>query len=435
MKQTKLSSVAQELCLAFEAGVKARQKSDQEESVKVSEAISSVANVYEKVRNLIDYKEDHLFRVSAIERFLLRLLTLKKNQSQVGESLIKELIRSGYLLDQGVDQSKVKTVNQIMDKYRRLLVSLPIQNGLKKWLIGIAASEIEKTLAPQIEDDALVAAFYRLISPNVTFPQDQEKAKNIQLFICAQRVLLKPSLATLRYNLLLGYLPDWPQADPKEVEVLVTKFPQLAKKIDDQINSSQYERLYYFCRRYAAPFLILRELMLIDPKNNQKTLTKPEALESLVLEVCEAKYAETRTKLTRAASRSIIYIFLTKMLFAIFLEIPFELFFFQQVKRLPLVINTLFPLALMFGFTLTVPRPSTKNSQLIFKKIRGIVYQGTFKTQPFEIKAPSQKSVSLRQAIFRLIYFLTFFISFGLVVWVLSKLDFSIFSTFLADFN
>jgi len=116
------------------------------------------------------------------------------------------------------------------------------------------------------------------------------------------------------------------------------------------------------------------------------------------------------------------------MLVALFLEFPFEMFFFGELRPVPLIINTLFPPALMFAFALSVPRPGEKNTNTIINKINEIVYQGTFKTAAFNYQPAKKTQNSLRKIIFRFVYLLTFVLSFGLIIWGLVQLDFTLFS-------
>ena len=51
---------------------KDKQKSEQ--SIQVSQAMGSVAFLYEKIRNTIEYKGEQVLRRNAIERILKRLL-------------------------------------------------------------------------------------------------------------------------------------------------------------------------------------------------------------------------------------------------------------------------------------------------------------------------------------------------------------------------
>jgi len=430
MQNRSLSPTIQQLILAFKAATSERKKIQDQQTIKVSETISSLAFVYEEVRNVVDYHEDHLFRINAIQRSLRRQFFLKKKAQRLGESLIRELIRSGYLQNQSVPTTKIKTVDQILIKYRKLFSQIGAKNSQenKKWILSVAASEIENALAPQEENDALVAANYQLLNHEINFPENLEKQKKLGLYIASQRSLIKPSLATLRYQLLLGFFPGWPKADDHQILKLAAKLTEIKKEINDQIASSLTEKLFYFCRQYAAPFLILKDVLLASRKNSQIIFLDPDKLSTMISEICQTRYDQIRSRLTRAAARSIIYIFLTKMLVGLFLEIPFELFVFGEIRTLPLVINSIFPPLLMFGFTLTVPKPGEKNTLTIIGKINEIAYQGTFKTNGFTLKPSQESQKSFRSFAFKIIYFLTFFLSFGLIIFGLTKLTFTLFS-------
>ena len=85
--------------------------------IKVDSFASKIAFIYEKIRNAIDYKEEHLLRKNAIDRVLWRRLNLKFSTDNIGNSLIKELIRAGYLENNLIPASKSEEVESIINKY------------------------------------------------------------------------------------------------------------------------------------------------------------------------------------------------------------------------------------------------------------------------------------------------------------------------------
>lgn len=435
MKTPQVSAIAQELLSVFEMADLKRKKVSEEETIKVSEAMSSVAFLYEKIRNVIDYREEHLFRIGAIERSLQRRPLWKNKEEEVAESLIRELIRSGYLENRRVPVIKINQVSQIISKYRHLFRALPSENQknekLIDWVLSLAASEIETVLVPQEEEKALMVAFYQLLNKNLKYNGYPEKTTRTRFYIASQRALLKPSLPTLRYNLLLGYLPEWPEAKPDKINYFATNLIQIKEKIETHLNHPQTEKLVHYCRRHTAPFLILKDVIGQFPLETRGEFQDPEKLEERVIEVCQRRYSQAKSRLTRGATRSIIYIFLTKMLFALFLEFPFDLLVVHRVKLFPLAINSIFPPALMFAFVLSVPKPGEKNTQRIIEKIKEIVYQGTYKTTPLTLSRPEAGKKSLRTNAFRGIYALTFLLSFGLIIWGLDKLEFNFFSVLI----
>ena len=116
--------------------------------IKVDSFASKIAFIYEKIRNAIDYKEEHLLRKNAIDRVLWRRLNLKFSTDNIGNSLIKELIRAGYLENNLIPASKSEEVESIINKYIRIIELGSIKRrttaGVKmfKWLVSICACEV-----------------------------------------------------------------------------------------------------------------------------------------------------------------------------------------------------------------------------------------------------------------------------------------------------
>lgn len=427
MDQKPLSPIAAKLLEVYLKEAQEQKKTADEDTVKVNETISSIAFVYEKIRNVIDYKEDHLFRLAAIERFLLRVLWAKA-KTNIGDQLVRELVRSGYLRNGTVPLAKIREIEPITAKYQKAADLLGRRDRQAfEWLVSIAASDVEKKLVSSNKDEALAAAFYHLIEPNIDF-RGEENTKKIQLYLACQKALFKPALATMRHDLLLGFVPQWENADQKTIEHFMADFLEIKKKIDYQINFPGGEKLTRFCRRYTAPFLILKDIFEQISQNGHSLIESPEKLEDLVTETCLARYSEIGARLTRTATRSIIYIFLTKMLFALVLELPFDYLVVHRVKVPPLIINTLFPPALMFAFIMSVSKPGRQNTQKILRKISEIVYEGSFKTDKLSFFTQPKVGFSLRKTVFRTIYYLSFFLSFGLTIYLLTQLDFNVFS-------
>src|SRR3989338_4266508 len=60
--------------------------------ISVSQTVSFAAFLYEKMRNAVEFREDHLIRRAAVERILKRRMILNENGRDIAEPLIKELL-------------------------------------------------------------------------------------------------------------------------------------------------------------------------------------------------------------------------------------------------------------------------------------------------------------------------------------------------------
>ena len=70
---------------------------------------------------------------------------------------------------------------------------------------------------------------------------------------------------------------------------------------------------------------ILESIVLSNsPDQVEHILTDEKTLVEKITAICASKYKQVSKRLRRAAIRSVIYLFLTKAIFAILLEVPFD---------------------------------------------------------------------------------------------------------------
>ncbi len=104
---------------------------DEDERIQVHNVVSKAAFVYEKIRNAVDYNEEHLVRKNAIYRILKRKLVLEKvvfenylldkyHQDNIALHLLQELIRGRYI-SEDTSVEKIKVVDEIIHKYNALI--------------------------------------------------------------------------------------------------------------------------------------------------------------------------------------------------------------------------------------------------------------------------------------------------------------------------
>jgi len=77
-------------------------------NIHVDYVASKIATLYEKLRQVIDYQEEHLLRKNTIQRILKRRLLLSSDPEEIANPLISELIRGGYFLNDKIPETKIK---------------------------------------------------------------------------------------------------------------------------------------------------------------------------------------------------------------------------------------------------------------------------------------------------------------------------------------
>jgi hypothetical protein len=408
-----------------------------EEKIKVLQVSSKIAFLYERVRNAVDYKEEHLLRKNAIERILKRRLTTEKNELDVAKFLIFELIRARYLPNEKIPEKRTDEIKEIIEKYTLLINKIPEETDgeennseyLFNWVTEIASCEIEEKIAPSKREDAIVNFANQIINKKLKVPErlmDEENKKN-QIYIAVLRNLTKSDIPLIRYRLFKLKHPEWFFAPSEE---LIIKLSQnmnlLVDNIDKEINHPLSENFSRFVKKNLAYFTVLENVLSNNINNIDKIISHHFHIEDAIKEACVKKYKEAKIKLRRAATRSIIYIFITKMTLAFIVEFPFDKYIIEHVNYMALGINILFPPLLMLLIVTTIKIPSKKNTDLIVVGIKEMIYD-KYISSPFIMKGLLSKG-SFFLKVFRFFYIVLFFTSFGLIIFALRKIDFNIIS-------
>ncbi len=409
---------------------------DSESKIHVDYIASKVASFYEKIRSVVDYQEEHLLRKNAIERMIRRRLIIKRNGKKIAESLICELIRSGHFPNDTISEKKIQEVDNIINKYILVLNNLPTsltkqdKEELHNWIIRLASCEVEEKLAPPYKDEILAEYMYEVMQERIVFKNGaefNESEKNIQLFIAVQKALLRADDALISYRLLKLYYPNWNDAQENLILEVAQNLNSLKRTIKNQINHPLGSKLFKLCNQYNTPYLILRDILLNHRKDIQEKISQSEFLEPLIEEAYETRYERSKSKLRRAAIYATVSIFITKMLLAFALEVPIDNSILHQFSYVNLLISVLFPPILMLAIVSTIKPPSPENAQKVIWEVMKIVYQGNNNKETYEIIIGKKRGRVL-SGLIGLAYLITFFISFGILVWILSKLDFSVIS-------
>lgn len=443
--------------------------SDNIPRLKVSTLISKMAFYYEKIRNSVDYKEEYLLRKNAIERILRREIVIqgsfkfkKVESADVSKHLLTDLIRAGYLPNNTIPEAKVDEIAIVIKKYIDLKTIsiqkikpsdylkkgdvnkanelLNIRNNLATWILALAASDIEDRLKMGSVDKTVTEYMFKVISEIVELPQDTKHEKNleIQILLAIYRNFLKYDRDMLGRVLLKYYEGDITKMKERDVERVAHNIMKLRGIIDSQLDHPLTNQLNRISSRYTVFFTILKEVLSDGPEEVYNDIIKdPKSFSRHIKRVCERIYAATRSKLWRAAIRSFVYIFLTKSVFAVLLEVPATKFFGEELNFFSLAVNISFPAILLLVVVGMTKKPDEENTAKIVDGINQIFFEEGKSEQKIKLKKPSKRRSALKNLIFGIVYAITFFLSFGAVVWGLNKISFSwvsmiIFMFFLA---
>jgi hypothetical protein len=460
-----VSNNAKRIFQAIYNQIKEEEKEEEEaketDVIKVSELVSKMAFFYEKLRNAVDYDDDHLLRKNAIYRILKRQVIIEgmlkiPNSYELAEHLLQELIRGSYLMNASVPRKRIDQVAIILEKYLLLKNSrvskinsdltshsdvsrakdlIKEKNSSSVWLLSLAACEIEDLLGRNQTRQAIVTSLFEVLSKKIVLPDNHpnEKDLKLQIYLSICRNFLKLDKDMLSLVVFKYYNTGWGSdlnnfkelPEKEKIEKIAVSLNKLKGSIDYQLEHPLKKQLDKISHRFSLYFTILSETIDKAPiesynllKNNSKNFF------SSVAKVCHKKYKFMKSRLWRAAWRSIIYIFLTKSIFVVLIEVPAIKWFGEELSLFILGINIAFPAILLFFIVLLTQTPGKENTDKIIEGVQEISLKGQEQKRKIVLHKPRKRGKILN-TFFHILYLLCFAVSLYAIYWVLNYLGFT----------
>lgn len=417
--------------------LKSRSRPDELSKIAVSQAVSFFALVYEKLRNAVEYREDHLIRRAAIERILTRRLTLNPNGTHEAENVLRELLWARYFANGSLGGKELVDIQQIIDKYltlkRKIITGRPIetQHFLSEYIMDLMTCEIEETLSPENANrfSSYLFFIYQVLRKKIKIEGLSEDQKDAYFLAALEKSFRKSDIPYQRYHLFVTFYKPVSSYTEKELDVFAAKAPNLFKKIDETLTNSYVDSLTRFTRKQLPPFLILFSILKEKGKDAKAILSDKNSLWKQVDETCREKYQQLNSRVRNLAIRSFIYVFLTKMVFALILEVPVSQWLYGEVNMRSIGINTLFPPILMLLIVSIFKIPGEENTKNIFQRILEIINaDNSFETN---ISYMPKKGIERKPILifgFTIFYSLTFIVTLTLIYEGLLLLEFNMIS-------
>lgn len=402
-----------------------RRSTSTDDALEIYSATQQVDSAYERFRNLLDPGDEDVLRRKAIGRFINLRWDLAKEGEKFAVALLRDLAR-GHYIPATTSRSLAVDISIVLQKTVRFV---EMNNNIApKWLMPMAAVEIDRIIYPREADDALVYFFYEEVKNNVIWKDDSisKEDKETQVFLACHRVLAKTDEAELFWHLYRTAQSAWTKNDVTDDELaeIVRNFPVFQKEIEEALYTQASVRVIRRLNAPAVPFRILRDVL--RQPNAAAILANKDLLVTSTRDVLAKRIKKTEQQMLKRVWHAAAFLFLTKGILAMLTEVPYELFL-GDLRYLPLMINLLFPPTLLFLMAGSVSRPGEKNAEQIVRSIHDIVYNGD---SIKEIRVPSVEGRSFRKSVFATIYSLTALISLLVIIYVLNRLNFSLLGGF-----
>src|SRR3989344_137339 len=97
--------------------IRQQPEANDSEYVDVSRTVSFFAIAYEKVRNIIEFKDEHIVRRNAINRIIGRRLAFNTNLTDEALSLAKEIAWAGYYKRDKIPEKLIEKLGNVINWY------------------------------------------------------------------------------------------------------------------------------------------------------------------------------------------------------------------------------------------------------------------------------------------------------------------------------
>ena len=428
---SQISQSTQKLIQLYQFWYQSLQPKEGVSTIHVDEVASKVASFYEKIRQIVDWKEEHLMKRAAITRKLKRrFLGLELNglsvENKIAEPLVLELIRGGHFPNDKIEETKIAEVQKIINKYIFILKNSPPTRSPREklqfynWILEIAACEIEEILAPFRREKALINYMFELMKERIGLKEGifvirrmKDEEKDIQIYIAVQQALFKLDPPIISYHLINYKYPQWKNPTEEFLAEITRNIYNIWANIEKDLSHPLGKKFYTICEKYDTPYLLLGDVLSEEnPAEISKKISEPEILEGLIKKTYNKRLSTLKTRLFRAAVYSTLSILLANSLSLLILEIPLAKLITGRFMPITILVDILGPTFLMFLLVATIKPPSKNNLDLVIMEIIKIVYG---KIDTYEIKIPKKRGVIIR-SIVGLIYLLGACLSIGVIV-------------------
>lgn len=423
-----------ELLSKYQAWYQSLQPKEQQSVLSVDEIASKVAAFYEKIRGVVDWQEEHLLRKTAISRIFRRRLLMKTEKEEIAEGLLQELVRGGHFPNNQLPLSTIDNVQAIIDKYTFLIAAQAKEKtpeyhhlSLEEWLLDVASSEIEESVAPPLKERALIEYMVRDIKERVRFPehvssQMTEEEKELHIAIAVRRSLFHMDEASLSYHILEKIFSRWHSPGAETLNTIAEHMSRTRERIEEVLHHPLAEKFYQLTSTYDTPYLLLGDIVGENPNEFEKIYAEPEKLEGAISQAYQARLAKLGDKIKKAAIWSTLSIFATKVLTVLIVEIPLERYLTDEINYMALGLSIAVPTLLMMLLVLNAKSTSEENYRRVVLEVMKLTYSKERKNT-YELSIPQKKS-----SFVSFIYGLSFVLSFGALGWGLEKLGFPVLS-------
>ena len=346
-------------------------------SFEIDDLALNVGKFYEKIRKVIDWKEENALRRGSITRALKRKLVnqlygfshqySQEENHRLAQEFVFELMRSGYFDNKLINTYKVEAVEAILFKYAQILIALNSQKkgasrkDLKQkmkfqtWVLQIASCEIEECLAPAFKTQALAQLMInvfkkriKLLPKNYLTPAAEEKF----ILIAVWRALFEADYYYVAYQLIKFEYQPLLTTKISQPAIFLENFFQAKNKILTDLGSKKARKFLQLANKYDAAYRLIGDITKkMDPTNvaaAEKDWQDGNKVQQFYQEIYAARYKSLKKRLLRTSFWTTLSI-LAGNAFSVFaIEGPLAKLFGLDFSWFSIAMDILIPSIAMF---------------------------------------------------------------------------------------
>lgn len=413
------------------------------ESFEVDDLALTVGRFYEKVRKVIDWKDENALKRGTIARAInrdlipqigfLNLDEVDQKTLDLAETMIFELMRSGYFDNKLINAATVETLAVILHKYliafcylnsgqdaltkRDLKLRIKLQN----WTVQIMACEIEELLAPAYKIWALINLMDNVLADRIRVIPSQaldDFTKDRLRLIAVLRSLYDMDDYLISYELLKMYEPDFTNYGQVFDLGRIQKMYADKNAIDADLSSVEGRQFLRIGNKYDAAYRMIGEItQSLQMKNvdegKEFFADEPRVL-SRYKEIYAAKYKSLKVRLLKTAFWTTLSVVIANLASVIIIEWPVAELAGLGFGPWAIAFDIIIPCVAMFILVMLIRPPKAENETIVWNEIRKIIFaEGQQDT--YEIRKRQRGPNKLVQAFF----YATTFLAGALGLWAL----------------
>lgn len=427
MDQKNLSRLSDLLIASFE---REETRNQTKTGINVNRFVSELATWYEKFRNAMDYREEEVVRRAAIERILKRRFIFGGgNGEKIAPPLMRELLWARYFPDASISDEEIKRVAGVIDLYlelRRQLLARQHEVKIKidSFIYQLLSSHLEIMLNKSRDIELISNFIFHLLRERIVIKDDSEETRDIQVFIAVRRAFAKDDIAFLRFHLFEQYFG---RVTRENVHTVAANFVKGYREFERQLKYPLKERIISYVKKQLPPFLIFAEVLRKQRGNMRNLILNTAEFQNSVFAAAESRYKTIAKKVRTAIVRSVIFILLTKFIFAFSVEATYDNIFLGHIEWKSLMINIVAPPFLMVIASLFIRTPDNNNTKRIYDRIKNVLFVDKPELdRPLLLSLKPERRNPILNFIFMILWWAGFIVSFGLIINILNRFEFSI---------